>query len=79
MSLALAGQPAEGVRILREVAGLPGASPRVRQNLALAYGLLGRDDDARAILQIDLPPNEVDDNLRYYRTLRQRLAGGRQP
>ncbi|HWI76102.1 MAG TPA: tetratricopeptide repeat protein, partial [Sphingomicrobium sp.] len=39
LAIALAGHAAEAVDVLNQVARAPGADARVRQNLALAYGL----------------------------------------
>jgi Flp pilus assembly protein TadD len=50
------------------LAGQGGA--RLRQNLALAYGLNGRDTEARAVAAEDLSPVEVDRNMAIYRQLR---------
>lgn len=48
----------------------PGASVRQRQNLALAYGMAGKDADAARVARIDLGPKDVQDNLAYYPILR---------
>lgn len=48
----------------------PGASARQRQNLALAYGMAGKDTDAARVSRIDLGPRDVQDNLAYYPILR---------
>jgi Flp pilus assembly protein TadD len=45
-----------------------------RQNLALAYALMGNTNAAKQILQADLPPASVEDNLRFYQILRARLG-----
>lgn len=45
-------------------------SSRLRQNLALAYGLNGRDTEARAVAAEDLSPVEVDRNMAIYHQLR---------
>ena len=47
-----------------------GASIRQRQNLALAYGMAGKDADAARVARIDLGPKDVQDNLAYYPILR---------
>ncbi len=46
------------------------STPRLRQNLALVYGLEGRFDDARALLRIDLDEGSVRNNIAYYEMLR---------
>lgn len=48
----------------------PGASSRQRQNLALAYGMAGKDADAARVARVDLGPKDVQDNLAYYPILR---------
>jgi Flp pilus assembly protein TadD len=75
LSLILDNKPREAANTLLDVAGLPDAPLQARQNLALAYGLLGNSDAARKILLVDLPPSSADDNLRFYQTLRDKLAG----
>lgn len=72
MSHALQGNLSEAERMLRELMTATGKdATRVRQNLALVVGLQGRFDEARKIASEDLPPEEVDANLKY---LQQMLA-----
>jgi Flp pilus assembly protein TadD len=73
LSLILQNKPREGANVLLDVAGLADAPSQARQDLALAYGLLGNADAAKKILLVDLPPSSVDDNVRFYRSLRSRL------
>ena len=56
---------------LRRAAARPNAGPKVRQNLALVVGLLGRFDEAEKIASADLPEREAAANVAY---LRQMLA-----
>lgn len=56
---------------LRRAVSQPGASPKVRQNLALVVGLQGRFGEAEKIAAADLPPGEAEANVSY---LRQMLA-----
>ncbi len=56
---------------LRRAAALPGADPRVRQNLALVVGLQGRFGEAETLARADLPSEEAAANVAY---LRQMLA-----
>jgi len=56
---------------LRQAVSQPGASPKVRQNLALVVGLQGRFDEAEKIAAAELPPSEAEANVTY---LRQMLA-----
>ncbi|MEC5409212.1 tetratricopeptide repeat protein [Paraburkholderia sp. MPAMCS5] len=74
MSLILENRPREAANTLLDIAGLPNAPLQARQNLALAYGLLGNTEAAKQILLVDLPPSSADDNLRFYQSLRDRLA-----
>jgi Flp pilus assembly protein TadD len=69
MSLALSGDFGEAVAKLGEIAG-PGASPRTRLNLALAYGLAGDDAKAAATARQVLDDASVQNNLAYYALLR---------
>jgi Flp pilus assembly protein TadD len=51
-----------------------GDLPQERANLALAYGLLGKDDAAESILTANLPQSVAQDNLEFYHYVRQKLA-----
>ncbi|QDQ88025.1 tetratricopeptide repeat protein [Alcaligenaceae bacterium SJ-26] len=73
LSLALNGQPREAINILLGATGLSGPLPQERDNLALAYGLMGREDAAEDILASYQPAGVVQDNLAFYRYLRQQL------
>jgi len=64
------------VNVLLDVMGVPAALPQGRQNLALAYAMMGRDDAAESILIGDMPRANVQDNLVFYREVRRRMAGG---
>jgi len=75
LSLTLAGKPREGVNVLLDVASIGDAPPQARQDLALAYGLLGNEAAAEKILLADLPKNSVQDNLRYYASVRAAIRG----
>jgi Flp pilus assembly protein TadD len=74
VSLILAGKPREGANVLLDVTRFPAAPPQARQDLALAYGLLGNDDAAAEILGRDMPKSSVQDNLRYYQLQRERAG-----
>jgi Flp pilus assembly protein TadD len=56
---------------LRRGVAQPDAGPKVRQNLALVVGLLGRFEEAEKIASADLPESEAAANIAY---LRQMLA-----
>lgn len=51
--------------LLRRAANQPGASLKVRQNLALTLGLQGKLSEAEQILRRDQPPEVADANLRW--------------
>ncbi|MEJ8799931.1 tetratricopeptide repeat protein [Trinickia caryophylli] len=74
LSLILARAPREGANVLLDIASLPDAPAQARQNLALAYGLLGNSEAAKRILVADLPAASAEDNLQFYRNVRERLA-----
>ena len=59
LAYALAGQHDRAVRLLERAARRPGATARIRQNLALAYALSGDWRRAQAIAAQDLSPSEV--------------------
>jgi Flp pilus assembly protein TadD len=71
MSYALAKDLKNAEATLRRAVAMPGANPRVRQNLALVVGLEGRFAEAETIARADLPPEQADANVAY---LRQMLA-----
>jgi Flp pilus assembly protein TadD len=75
MALLSAGDAAGAEALLRRAATQPGASLRVRLNLALALGLQGKAAEAEQILRRDLPPELADQNLAW---LRERTAPGQQ-
>lgn len=71
LSLAFAGHFKGAIEILRPLALLPGASPRDRQNLALAYGLSGDMFNAEKFARLDMDAGAVRRNLSYYAALRK--------
>ncbi len=71
MSYALMKNLKLAEQTLGRAAAQPGASPKVRQNLALVVGLQGRFNDAESIARADLPEEEAAANVSY---LRQMLA-----
>lgn len=70
LSLALNGDPRQAVNVLLEIATANGAPPQARQNLALAYGLIGNVEAAETVLASDLERSAVQNNLHYYDYLR---------
>lgn len=73
MALATNGDAAQAETYLRRAAGQPGASMRVRQNLALVLGVQGKMAEAEQILRRELPPQMADANLQW---LRERTTSG---
>lgn len=71
LSIALAGNPKEGIRILEKLVQSPKATPRVRQNLALAYGLAGDMQMARKIGKVDLSDEMVNMNINYMKAVKE--------
>jgi Flp pilus assembly protein TadD len=74
LSLVLGGDPREGANVLLDVTRFPAAPPQARQDLALAYGMLGNREAAAEILSRDLPKASVEDNLRYYDIQRELMS-----
>jgi Flp pilus assembly protein TadD len=70
LSLALSGNPRQGLEILRPIALSPGASPRMRQNLAVALVLAGSDEEAAQVLHTDMDRPQVLAAVEGYRSLR---------
>ena len=71
LSLALTGNYDQGIPLLESSARDPRSTPRMRQNLALAYGLSGDDKKAAEVAKQDLDAAGVQENLGYYEFLRQ--------
>jgi Flp pilus assembly protein TadD len=60
LSLALSGNGAEALQYLGPLATSADATPKIRQNYAAALVAAGRDPEARQVLSIDLPPDQVN-------------------
>jgi Flp pilus assembly protein TadD len=54
---------------LRKAASMPGATSRIRQNLALVIGLQGRFKEATDLFSREMPPEQVQSNMGYVRAL----------
>ncbi len=63
LAIALAGDPADAVQILTEVARAPGADAKARQNLALSLALAGRWQDSQAVASVDLGADQLDKRM----------------
>lgn len=71
LSLALSGQEREAIRILERLCNCPQVTPRIRQNLALAYGIAGDVKMAKKVGRIDLSDDMVMNNMSYMEAIRQ--------
>lgn len=66
-SYALTKRLAEAEVTLRRAAASPRADARVRQNLVLVLGLVGKFEEAERVAQQDLSPVEAAQNIAYLR------------
>jgi Flp pilus assembly protein TadD len=69
-SLISAGDYKQAIEVLEPLVNSASATARQRQNLALAYGMLGREEDVKRVASADLSPVEIERNLSVYRQLR---------
>lgn len=69
LSLALSGQFGEAIEIMSHLARSSEATPTIRQNLALIYGLEGDMNQAAAASAQDLAPADVEANMRLFGAL----------
>jgi Flp pilus assembly protein TadD len=74
LSLAQAGNLPEALEILERAIGLPEATPRMRQNLALLYAMKGNLTLAEKYVRRDMPPNIADQNMAYYQNFQANLT-----
>ncbi|MGV3511322.1 MAG: tetratricopeptide repeat protein [Novosphingobium sp.] len=63
LALALAGQPQQGVQVLSQALRGGENTPKVRQNLALAYALSGMWREARTMAAQDVPADQLGDRM----------------
>jgi D-alanyl-D-alanine carboxypeptidase len=63
LTLALAGQSGRAVEVLSEAIRADNATARTRQNLALAYALDGRWNDARVMATQDMNQDRVNERI----------------
>lgn len=69
LSLLSQGKISEAIILLERLVKSPNATPRMRQNLALAYGVSGKSEKARALGLKDLSPQQADSNQKFYESL----------
>ena len=70
LSYILEGSYQDAIEILEPLTKLPDAKPKYRQNLALAYAMLGRDHEAYLLLIKDIPEDQARQNIKFYNKLR---------
>jgi Flp pilus assembly protein TadD len=70
LSYLIAGQVSQAVVVFEQIAFQENSTARIRQNLALAYGLSGDDFAARRVGLLDLSGEQVRENLHFYAYLR---------
>lgn len=63
LALALAGQAPQGIAVLTEALRTGEVTPKLRQNLALAYALGGHWREARVMAALDVPAAELDERM----------------
>jgi Flp pilus assembly protein TadD len=74
LATALAGNPAEAIAMLNAAARAPGATAKVRQNLALSYALAGQWNMARVAASADMSPADVDARMEQWAAFAQPKA-----
>ena len=78
LAYALAGQSDRAVQLLESAARSPMATPRTRQNLALAYAFAGDWRRARAIAAQDISPADIDARMAEWAVMARPGAGAAQ-
>jgi Flp pilus assembly protein TadD len=78
LAYALAGEPQRAIELLEPAARAPGATGRVRQNLALSYALAGDWEKARVTAAQDVSPAELGARLRQWAAMAQPGGGAAQ-
>lgn len=70
LSLALTGQFAEAVELMGPLLRSSAATPRMRENMAVIYGLMGEPERAAALTRIGLSEEQTQSNLHFLATVR---------
>jgi Flp pilus assembly protein TadD len=76
LSLVLSGDYDQAIAELSALARQPGATARIRQNLALALGLKGAETDAARIAGGDLDAASIAENQRFFAVVRRLATSG---
>ena len=71
LAMALAGDTAGAVAVLTDAARSGAATPKIRQNLALAYALAGQWQVARVVAATDMSPADVDARIEQWAAFAQ--------
>lgn len=66
MSLILNGEPKEAIKLLEPIHEQQNSNSTIRQNLALAYGVIGDKEKALNLNLKDLSPEQAHENIRFY-------------
>ncbi len=74
ISMALAGNVDEAIKITKRAANLARRNVQIRQNLALFLGIKGKMKDAEALARMDLDDEAVRNNLSVYKGLQGKGA-----
>lgn len=61
----------KAIKILKDLVKRSDAKPKYRQNLALAYGITAKPEQAYQLLIKDLPKAQADENLKFYKEIRK--------
>jgi Flp pilus assembly protein TadD len=69
LSLALSGQGPEALQYLGPIATGPEATPKIREDYAVALVAAGRPDDARQVLAVDMTPDQANAALAGFQNL----------
>jgi Flp pilus assembly protein TadD len=75
----LRGELAPALDVLTPIEKEKEATAAMRQNLALAYGLLGQEEDAKRVARMDLTGKELKNNLAYYKEKRSQYGFDKKP
>lgn len=70
LSYILSHEPEKGIEILKDLVE-NNPKPKYRQNLALAYGVIAKPDEARKLLLKDMSKKEAEENLKTYKQIKK--------
>lgn len=69
MAHAMSGDPKKAEDLLRQAAASPGATPKIRENLALVLGLQGRYDESKSVAASVLTTDTASANAAYLKQM----------